>query len=172
MAVDNKFIIDRITSARKEQNIKQKEIAIFLKKSAAAISNLESGTVQVAAEDLSILSDVLNKPIEYFYGEEMDGKETQGIIQMLRRIPEDQRLSTMKQADRFYKMQDFVTSLNIQTNRKPTNYEIKDFISSFYEFYDQQIKVMAQLDKIKVIFDKAINEINLQGFSGFEDPDL
>jgi transcriptional regulator with XRE-family HTH domain len=52
---------------------------------------LERGKVQVSASDLFKLSKFLNKPIEYFYGEEYLGDDVQDLISIIRRMPPEIR---------------------------------------------------------------------------------
>lgn len=82
----NDFIVSRIKQARIERGLTQQNLAICLNRTASAISDLERGKVQVSATDLSKLSKYLNKPIEYFFGEEYLGEDVQDLISIMRRM--------------------------------------------------------------------------------------
>jgi transcriptional regulator with XRE-family HTH domain len=81
----NNLIVKRIREVRIERGLTQQDIADQLGKTASAISDLERGKVQVSASDLFYLARYLNKPIEYFYGEEYIGEEIQDLIAIIRR---------------------------------------------------------------------------------------
>jgi len=50
---------------------------------ASTISELERGEVQISASDIYQIAQILNKPIEFFYGEEYGEKEIQDLITIL-----------------------------------------------------------------------------------------
>ena len=62
----NEIIVKRIKAARMERGLTQQNLADQLGRTAAALSDLERGKVQVTASDLLKLARYLNKPIEYF----------------------------------------------------------------------------------------------------------
>ena len=66
----NEIIVKRIKEARLERRLTQHNLAEHLGRSTAAISELERGKVQVTASDLYQISQMLNKPIEFFYNED------------------------------------------------------------------------------------------------------
>ena len=73
----NDLIVKRIKEARLERGLTQQNLAKHLGRSTASISELERGKVQVTASDLFLIAQLLNKPIEYFYGEEFSDKDIQ-----------------------------------------------------------------------------------------------
>lgn len=81
----NKKIVEKIKSARTERKLNQKQLADKLGKTQATLSQLENGNVQVLASELYKISEILDKPIEYFYGEDIGNDEIQEIVTMLRR---------------------------------------------------------------------------------------
>jgi len=87
----NETIAKRIRKARVERDLTQQDVADYLGRTAASISDLERGKVQVSASDLFKLSKFLNKPIEYFYGEEFLGDDVQDLISIIRRMPPEIR---------------------------------------------------------------------------------
>jgi len=86
-----KVIVKRIKEARKETGIKQYQIAEMLHKTPAAISDIERERVNVSAGDLFKIAQVLNKPIEYFYGEDLGAKEAEKAIALMRRLDKKDR---------------------------------------------------------------------------------
>jgi transcriptional regulator with XRE-family HTH domain len=63
----NRWIGSRVRSAREESGITQEQLAKTVYKSRVNISNIERGEVAVAADDLSLIAHVLEKPITYFF---------------------------------------------------------------------------------------------------------
>lgn len=89
----NKSIVERIKLTRKSRGLTQQDLAERLGKTAAAISELERGKVQISASDLFDLSELLNKPIEYFFGVNIGGDEIQDLINIFQKMPADKRAS-------------------------------------------------------------------------------
>lgn len=56
----------RITLAREEAGLNQKELAEMLGISQASLSNYENGKRRVYLPQLEIIASVLNKPLDYF----------------------------------------------------------------------------------------------------------
>lgn len=91
MELSNEYIGDRIRQARKDRNRTQSELADALGKTTGAISQLEQGNVQVSVVELAKIADFINKPIEYFFGEEYMGDDVQTLIAVIRKMPPDVR---------------------------------------------------------------------------------
>jgi len=89
----NRYIRDRVKEARLERGMSQDDLALYLGKTRVAISNLERGQAQVNAGDLAILAKALEKPISYFYPEDVAGPTARdlsptekGLVQSFRGI--------------------------------------------------------------------------------------
>ena len=91
MDISNEFIGNRIREARRITGRKQKELALALGKTAGAISQLEQGNVQISVIELHKIADFLNKPIEYFFGEDYFGEDVQALVAVIRKMPPDIR---------------------------------------------------------------------------------
>lgn len=91
MKLSNEYIGNQIREARKGRNRTQSELADALGKSAGAISQLEQGNVQISIIELARTADYLNKPIEYFFGEEYMGDDVQTLIAIIRKMPPEVR---------------------------------------------------------------------------------
>src|ERR1051325_3476892 len=103
----NDLIVKRIKDARIERGKTQKDLADYLEKTSAAISDLERGKVQVSASDLYKIAQQLNKPIEYFYGEDFGDKETEDMLAVMRKQPKGTRSEAMEVTNLLLKMQSF-----------------------------------------------------------------
>jgi transcriptional regulator with XRE-family HTH domain len=86
MTITNEFIGTRIREARNQRKKTQADLADLLGKSTGAISQLEKGMTQVSVVELAQIADYLNKPIEFFYGEDYIGDDVQAIIAIFRKM--------------------------------------------------------------------------------------
>jgi transcriptional regulator with XRE-family HTH domain len=66
----NKKIGLRIQMARKEIGLNQNEFAVKLNKNRTTVANWEIGRFEPSNEILKKISDITQKPISYFFGEE------------------------------------------------------------------------------------------------------
>ena len=87
----NDLIVKRVKDARIERGLTQKDLADYLGRTAASISDLERGKVQVTASDLYRIAYFLNKPIEFFYGEKFFGTEIEDLIFLIRKMDPELR---------------------------------------------------------------------------------
>jgi transcriptional regulator with XRE-family HTH domain len=91
MNLSNAYIGDRIREARKNRDRTQSELSEALGKTPGAISQLEQGNVQVSVVELAKIADFLNKPIEYFFGEDYMGDDVQTLVAVIRKMPPEIR---------------------------------------------------------------------------------
>jgi len=82
----SKNLARMIREARKARGLTQQDLAERLGRTAAAISDLERGKVQVSAVDLKTIADFLDKPIEYFYGDDFVGKDIEDLVAIIRKM--------------------------------------------------------------------------------------
>jgi transcriptional regulator with XRE-family HTH domain len=119
MVITPKTIANRIRSAREERHLTQQDLGDHLGKTAAAISELERGKVhQINAIDLFRLSELLTKPIEYFYGEEYAGPDVQDLVALIRIMEPDTRallLPTIKAMLKMKQLSDRINATNDKT---------------------------------------------------------
>lgn len=136
----NDLIVEKIKSARKERQYTQKDLAERLKKTPAAISDLERGKVQVTAEDLYTISDFLNKPIEYFYGEDFTGAEAQDLISIIRKMSPDIRNDMIPSVKSMLEMQE----LGDRIRKTEDEDKLKELAQEFYKI---MIPYVANINK-------------------------
>jgi transcriptional regulator with XRE-family HTH domain len=116
--LDNATIGRRIREARKQADLTQEDLARHLRRTSAAISDLERGKVQVSAVDLYKLSKQLKRPIEYFYGEDFGGKEVQGLLYALRKAPGTTRRATVSNIQKSLRMLEIADELKTASKAK------------------------------------------------------
>lgn len=126
----NETIVQLIKAARSERGISQKDLADHLGKTQETISNLERGKVQVSASELYQIAQLLNKPIEYFYGEEVGNKEIEDLIAVLRKQSSKDRIAALKMVSILVDLQAFTERLK----KYPPDEKVPPEIAK--EFYD------------------------------------
>lgn len=160
MAKTNQEIVARIKEARQERKMTQQQLAELLGKTSAAISDMERAKVQVSASDLSTLAEALNKPIEFFYGEEIGDKEIQDMIAILRKQPPGEQQKSIETTKMLLRMQQIGDIANRNSEQQPTVEEIRDFIGDFITFSKQINEITSQMNKIR---DELIQALQEQG---------
>ncbi len=111
MELTNKYIGNRIRDARTHREKTQKELAEYLGKTTGAVSQLELGNVQVSVVELAKIAQFLNKPIEYFYGEDYLGDDVQTIIAIFRRMDNKTRDKQAEGIRNMLKMQELADQI-------------------------------------------------------------
>lgn len=105
MPLANKNIGSKVKDARKQRGLTQKDLAEKLGRTIGAISQLEQGKVQISAVDLHSIGDLLNKPIEYFYGENYTGDDVQDLIAIVRKMEPKERADLLPTISSILEMQ-------------------------------------------------------------------
>jgi transcriptional regulator with XRE-family HTH domain len=162
MATTNDEIVKRIKTIRLSQNKTQQDLATPLGKTAAAISDMERGKVQISASDLSIIANILNEPIETFYGEDFGDQDIKDIVTLLRKSSPDGRkrsLAAVKMMSQMYQIGD---DLQSNPDKELTAEEIGDFYKNFFTLTMQVKEMSVQLEEIQ---EKFKEEMKAQGIS-------
>lgn len=161
----NERIVSKIKEARIEMEYTQKDLATHLGKTAAAISDLERGKVQVSANDLYKISQFLLKPIEYFYGEDYGNKEFLELVAMVRNQKPDIRSNAIGLATLMLRLEELGKKLALLPKGEempPEN--IKEFYNLYVVFSIVINNTTDKLKEFKQIFDNElkIRNINLK----------
>lgn len=167
----NNQIVRRIKTTRKERKATQQDLADTLKKTAAAISDLERGKVQVSASDLYQIANFFNKPIEYFFGEYAGEVDVQDAIGAFRKMTSEGRsvavdlITMMLSLEQFPNKQEL---LNADKEQK-----IK-FVKQFYDTYVPYsilLNEMAdQVNAYREIIDAGLKIINPNTDEEYSEP--
>lgn len=151
----NDLIVKRIKDARIERGLTQKDLAEHLEKTSAAISDLERGKVQVSASDLYKISQLLNKPIEYFYGEEFGDKEIEDMLAVMRKQPTDVRTQTMSITNMLLQMQSYEEELkNAPSDKEFPVEKAIEFYNFFIPFSIAINEMAKKINEVRELFDK------------------
>jgi len=156
----NELIVKRIKETRLEKGLTQQDLANRLGKTAAAISDLERGKVQVTASDLFLISQLLQKPIEFFYGEEYGEAEIQDLITLVRRESPDVRKQTIETVKMLLQMQKIGEKLSENPDAQLPIEDLKEFFNLFISFSKQVNDTTNQVNDIR---DMILQELKEQG---------
>jgi transcriptional regulator with XRE-family HTH domain len=153
----NKTIVKLIKAARIERGLTQKDLADHLGKTSAAISDLERGKVQISANDLYKISQLLNKPIEYFYGEDTGDKEIEDLIVLLRRQNPKNKSNTILFANMLLKMRSLYDEVLKYPDGSETALEkMLEFYGLFVPFSDTINEMVNEINGARFLFDKGV----------------
>jgi transcriptional regulator with XRE-family HTH domain len=127
-----------------EKGLTQQDIANHLGRTAAAISEMERGKVQVSASDLYKIASLLEKPIEYFYGEDIGDKEIENLTAYLRQQPPEARDQSILTLSMITSMQEIANA------------------AEMIEDEEEQRKLAEQFYGVLLPFTKMINDLTSQ----------
>lgn len=68
------FDYGQLRLARRKHHMKQEDVARILHVTRSTISNMENGTVKIAAKDLAILAELFGMSVESFYIERIGSR--------------------------------------------------------------------------------------------------
>jgi transcriptional regulator with XRE-family HTH domain len=153
----NALIVKRIKDCRKEHGLIQQDLADHLNRTAASISDLERGKVQISASDLYELARLLNKPIEYFYGEDYIGSDVQDLIAIVRRMSPEARASQIPMISLFLNMQLIGDKFESTSDEKEQLELAKKFYEQFLPFTNTMSKWIAQVNNVRSKLEKILN---------------
>lgn len=149
MTDNNIFIAQRIRAARLQRNLTQQDLADKLNRTAAAISDIERGKTQITANDLITFSELLGKPIEFFFGEDFGGDDIADISAVIRRLQPDLRKQQLPMLMMMLRM--FEINANMQSSDEPQKQieAVSEFYENFLPFYQTMDSMMDQLKEAK-----------------------
>lgn len=118
------------------------------------------GKVQVTASDLYQIAQLLNKPIEYFFGEDYGDTEVQDQITYIRRQPPDIRAQSIETTKFLLLMQQLGDIAKDNPDKEFTFEELQDFFAGFLKFSKQINDLTPQMNAIR---DMLIQELKSRG---------
>lgn len=155
----NDLIVKRVKDARIDRGLTQKDLADHLGRTAASISDLERGKVQVTASDLYKISQFLRKPIEYFFGEKFGGEEIQDLVSILRSQPEENRKANIIYIQKMVKLQ-MIGEEIIKNYEEVSEEKMKVFLDLLVDITKQNKAASTQVeDATKLV----LTEIEFKG---------
>jgi transcriptional regulator with XRE-family HTH domain len=160
----NEEIVIKVRETRKMRGLTQADIAQVLDKTSSTVSDIERGKIQISATDLYKISILLNKPIEYFYGDEFND-ETQELIFLIRSQPKEYQEKIFQQVKMFLSLNAFQKMVN-DPNQELSEKEMVDVIQYVFQYADDIEKIHIQMTEIKenlreIFKSQGIDEKNL-----------
>jgi len=156
-SMNNQKIAERTKQTRKERSFTQAELAELLNRTASNISDIERSRVQVSAVDLYLIAQFLNKPIEYFYGEEYRENDIQDLVAVIRKQPPEARKDSIQTTKLLLSMQQLGDKLQ-GNDKKPSIEEIQEFLTSFISFSDKLNEMSREANKVRNMVVNALKE--------------
>lgn len=158
--IDNKFIADRIKDARKSRGYTQAKLAEFLNRTPSNISDIERYRVQVNAEDLFFIAQVLQKPIEFFFGQEIQDEDFEKIKITYLNQSEEGKKNSIAQLALILNMQDF--ALKSQRSIDDiTDEELAEFAKNYFLFKAYINSMSTEADRVGKDIMSVLEERNL-----------
>ena len=142
----NDLIVKRVKEARLEKELTQKDLSDHLGRTAASISDLERGKVQVTASDLYKISQYLKKPIEYFFGEDFGGEEIQDLVSLLRSQSPENRKSNIEYIQKMVRLQSLGNEIINKNNDDVSVEQMKEFLDLLVEITNKNKVAAAQVE--------------------------
>lgn len=156
----NDLIVKRVKDARIEKGLTQKDLADHLGRTAASISDLERGKVQVTASDLYKISQYLKKPIEYFFGEKFGGEEIQDLVSILRSQPPEYRKANIVYIQKIIKLQMLGDEIISKPKDEVSAEQMKEFLDLLIDITNKNRVASNQVeDATKLV----LSEIEFKG---------
>ncbi len=153
----NETIVKQIKAARIERGLTQKDLADHFGKTPASISDLERGRVQVSASELYAIAKLLDKPIEYFFGEDFGGKDVQDIIAVTRMQTPETKLSTIEIARMMLKLQNVGRKAEKYKKGKDIPNElVLEFYETFIPFSEVINKMTETITELRNLFESEL----------------
>jgi transcriptional regulator with XRE-family HTH domain len=160
MSKINNLIVKRVKDARIKRGRTQKDLADYLGRTAASISDLERGKVQVTASDLYKISKYLQKPIEYFYGEDFGGEQIQDLVKVLRSQSPEYRETTIEYIQKLIKLQMLGEEITSIPEEDVTVEQMKEFLDLLVDITNKNRDASNQVeDATKLV----LTEIEFKG---------
>ena len=145
----NLEIAQRIRAARLQRNLTQQDLAEKFNKTSAAISDIERGKTQITASDLVLFSELLLKPIEYFYGEDFSDSDIEDVIALMRKLPPETRKQQLPLMTMFLRMAQINIEMQDTSDLEKQMEAVKEFYELFLPYYNSMESIMSQLTEAK-----------------------
>lgn len=161
MPVTNDEIVQRIKIFRMRAEKTQQDLADLLGKTAASISDLERGRVQISASDLSIIADYLQVPISGFFSDALDDKEIQEVIYTIQAQPNEARLNSFALMRLYLDIQGLSKRILAKPDQEFSPEELGEIVTKIIKFQSQYKSLTSRLDSavenlIQVLRDNGI----------------
>ncbi len=154
--MENEEIAKIVRETRKQKGMTQSDIAFVLDKTPATVSDMERGKIQISASDLFKISNALNKPIEYFYGEEYGNQEIQELVFLIRKQAPEYQAKILEQTKMLLSLSAFQEVATGKT-RELSDQEISEALKYIFQYADEIEAISKQMTEIKQSLRNTLN---------------
>ena len=162
MTITNDEIVQKIKEFRTRSGKTQQDIAELLGKTAASISDLERGKVQVSAAELSKIGDYLKVPIENFYTSDYLDQDILNVITTIKEQPKDARLNSFELVKLYIEIQGLSKKILNNPNKEYPPEELGEIVTKILKFQAQYKSMTSKLDST---IDGLIQVLNEHGIT-------
>jgi transcriptional regulator with XRE-family HTH domain len=138
-------IAQRIRAARLQRDLTQLDMAEKFNKTSAAISDIERGKTQISATDLIVFSELLLKPIEYFFGEDFHGSDIEDVTALMRRLDPETRKQQLPMITMLLRMAEITHEMQNSEDKAKQLEAVKEFYEMFLPYYASMEDIMKKL---------------------------
>ena len=117
---------------------------------------MERGKVKISAAELSIIAEILSKPIEYFYGEDIGDEEIRDMVSILRKTSPEQRKEQLAVIKNIVEMQQAQDIFMSDPEREPTSEEARRFTIAFLNFRAYINDLSGQINGMAVLLEQSL----------------
>lgn len=110
-----------------------------------AVSDIERGKTQITAADLILFSELLSKPIEYFYSEDFSESDIEDIIALMRRLPSETRKQQLPMMMMFLRMVEINYEMQNTDDKEKQMEAAQEFYELLVPYYNSMESMMNQL---------------------------
>lgn len=146
--MNNDDIAKKVKETRKMRGLTQSDIAKVLDKTPATFSDMERGKIQISAADLFKIANLLNRPVEYFFGDEYGNEEMQDLIFLIRKQPLESQGKIFEQVKMFLSLEAF-QELATGKERDLSEEEVARTLKYIFQYADDIEKIHNQMSEIK-----------------------
>ncbi|MCD4671211.1 MAG: helix-turn-helix transcriptional regulator [Anaerolineaceae bacterium] len=139
----NEEIANKIRLVRRERGMTQADIAAFLNKTAATVSDIERGKIQVSAADLFTIASVVNKPVEYFFGENYSTEAIDDLVAYIRSVPLEMQQTIIDQTKMLVALQQLTAKA--ESKGELPDEDIKILVNAVFSYADEIEKIYHQV---------------------------
>lgn len=146
MTITNDEIVQKIKEFRLRSGRTQQDLADLLGKTAASISDLERGRVQISATELSIIAEYLGIPIENFFTDEYLDQDIVNVLTSIKEQPREARLNSFELVKLYLEIQVLSKKVLNDPQKEFPPEELGEIVTKILKFQSQYKLITRKLD--------------------------
>jgi len=165
--MNNDDIAKKVKETRKMRGLTQSDIANVLDKTPATVSDMERGKIQISASDLFKIANALNRPVEYFFGDDYGNEEMQDLIFVIRKQPLESQAKVFEYVKMMLSLESFQEMVTGK-EREISEEELSKTLSFIFQYADEIEKLNNKLTEVKtnlreIFKSNGVNEKDILG---------